>query len=110
MRRTGKWKVYCTCCLALLCLFTSCATKETEFIEVSVPRLVAVDIDDLVDPVLKQRPDNSLLEINAGPILELCDVVENSATYLHAWSMWQNYAETLEDTIATISSRLKSVQ
>jgi len=95
--------------LLLLCSFTSCATTtDPQLVEVSVPVLMDIDIKDLTEPVLRQRPDNSLLKINTGPVLEMTDVIENSAVYLYAWNMWQNYAEALEKTLDVIALRLKA--
>ena len=90
---------------ALLCfLCISCSTTKAE--EVPVP--VEIDLTDVIDPVLMQRPDNSTLVIHPGPIFELIDVVENSATYLYAWEMWEDYATLLEDTLISVKDNLKA--
>lgn len=91
------------CCLLFIVLlvfafcFTSCSTTEA----------AKVDIVRITDPVLMQRPDNSLLKIHEGPIFELSDVLENSNTYLYAWGMWENYADTLEKTLISIKENLR---
>jgi len=91
------------CCLLFIALlvfafcFTSCSTTEA----------AKVDIVRITDPVLMQRPDNSLLKIHEGPIFELSDVLENSNTYLYAWGMWENYADTLEKTLISIKENLR---
>ena len=88
---------------ALLCfLCISCSTTKAE----AVP--VEIDLTDVVDPVLMQRPDNSTLVIHPGPIFELIDVVENSATYLYAWEMWEDYATLLEYTLISVKDNLKA--
>ena len=88
---------------SLLCFsLISCSTTKTE----AVP--VEIDLTDVVDPVLLQRPDNSILQIHPGPIFELIDVVENSATYLYAWEMWEDYATLLENTLISVKDNLKA--
>lgn len=91
-----SWKVCFFLFLASVFVFTfiSCSTTKT------------IDIDEIVQPVLAQRPDNSTLEIFPGPIYELKDVVANMHTYLSAWELWQNYAESLEETIGTIGEKI----
>ncbi len=54
-----------------------------------------------------QRPDNSQLTVVTGPILELKDVVHNSAQYLMAWALWENYANSLERTLIVVRDELK---
>ena len=91
------------CCLLFIALlvcvfcFTSCSTTET----------AKVDIVRITDPVLMQRPDNSLLKIHEGPVFELMDVLENSNTYLYAWGLWESYADTLEKTLISVRDNLK---
>lgn len=101
-----KWGFFFSC-LVLCCLAVSCATRtEYETVEVKVPVPVEIDIKDIVDPVLQQRPDNSLLKIHTTEPLRLIQQLENGATYFYAWEMWQNYAESLEQTIDVIEKRL----
>lgn len=101
------WKVFFFLCLVCVCLLSSCATRtKYETVEVEVPVPVVVDIKDLVNPVLKQRPDNSQIEIHTGELLRLREQLENSAAYLCAWEKWQAYALALEDTLLLISDRL----
>ena len=91
------WKVFFCLFLASLFVFTftSCSTTKN-----------SVDIADIVEPVLEQKPDNSTLEVYPGPIYEVWQIMINMNTYLHAWEMWQNYAESLEETIVVIGDRL----
>lgn len=101
-----KWGFFFSC-LVLCCLAVSCATRtEYETVEVKVPVPVEIDIKDIVDPVLQQRPDNSLLKIHTTEPLRLIQQLENGATYFYAWEMWQKYAESLERTIGIIENRL----
>lgn len=90
------WKVFF--CLfsvfVLFCTFTSCSTTKT------------IDIAEITEPVLAQRPDNGTLEVWPGPIYEVYQIMQNMNTYLHAWQMWQTYAESLEETIIVIGDRL----
>lgn len=86
--------------LLFLCLLMSCSTTKTEYV------YVKTDISDVVEPVLAQRPDNSVLKINNDQILQLVDVIENSEQYMYAWEMWENYAVLLEDTLVSVKDRL----
>lgn len=90
-----KWKVFCFLLLALLFVFgcTGCTTtKET------------IDLQDVVRPVLEQRPDNATLEVYATT--DIWSTIHNMNTYFHAWEMWQGYAESLEDTIKVIEEKI----
>lgn len=82
------------CCVMLI----SCSSTKIE------PEL---DLTSIIDPILLQRPDNSTITVKAGPILELADVVSNSAQYLKAWELWENYADMLENTLMTVRDELK---
>ena len=86
-----RWLVFSCLFLSLLSL-VSCRTTETR-----------VDLEPIVNPVLQMRPDNSTLVIK-NDVVDVYDVVENSAQYLLAWQMWQGYAEVLETTIHDIAS------
>ena len=82
-----KWGFFFSC-LVLCCLAVSCATRtEYETVEVKVPVPVEIDIKDIVDPVLQQRPDNSLLEIHTTEPLRIIQQLENGATYFYAWAL-----------------------
>lgn len=87
-------------CLCFLCI--SCSTTKTEVVPVEI------DLTDVVDPVLMQRPDNSVLQIHPGPIFDIMDVIENSETYLYAWEMWEDYATLLEGTLISVKENLKA--
>lgn len=107
MKRLWKVCFFLFSALCLLCV--SCATRtvtEYETVEVEVPVPVEIDITDIVRPVLDQRPDNGTLEIHPGPIFTLLETVENSATYMRAWRMWEAYADALENVLAEISEKL----
>jgi len=94
------------CCLLFLLLlssaffFTSCSTAKTEYVTEYVP--LSVDLSGVIEPVLEKRPDNTVLDIHRGPVLELADVVNNSLQYQKAWEMWQNYAILLEKVVLEI--------
>ena len=103
------WKAFFFLCLASCLLFVSCATRtvtEYETVEVEVPVPVEIDITDIVRPVLEQRPDNGTIKVFPGPILTLEETVRNGMAYHSAWTMWQNYAEALEQVIGIIGERL----
>ena len=103
-----KWGLFFLS-LIFFCLLSSCATRtEYETVEVKVPVPVEIDIKDIVDPVLQQRPDNSLLKIHTTEPLRLIQQLENGATYFYAWEMWQKYAESLEQTIEIIEGKIAS--
>lgn len=94
------WKVFfCLSLVLLLCFtFSSCRTT-TEYVPLKV------DITDVVDPVLQQRPDNTKITVKAD-IQSLEDILENSAAYFYAWEAWESYADALEQTIGVIQKRL----
>lgn len=101
-----KW-VFFFLCLALSFCLSSCATRtEYETVEVKVPVPVTVDITDIVDPVLQQRPDNSTVKVYAGPAFETYQLVSNMATYFDLWKRWEAYADSLEKTIGIIGEKL----
>lgn len=103
-----RWAFFFLCVtLCFLASFTSCATRtEYESVEVKVPVPVEIDIKDIVNPVLEQRPDNSQLVIHTTEPMRIWEQLENGATYFYAWEMWQKYAESLEETIGVIEKRL----
>jgi len=106
MRRNGNdlWKACCILCMLSLCLLCSCATR-TEYIEVPTP--VEIDLTDVVDPVLERRPDNSTIQVNTD-VKDILDVMENAASYMYAWEMWQEYAELLESTLLLVGEKVGS--
>ena len=101
------WKVFCFLSLVLLLCFTSC--KSTKTVEIEVPVPVKIDLTDVIDPVLLLRPDNSQIKVNLGPALTIFEVLENEASCLQAWELWENYANALEQTIFTIKERMDNV-
>lgn len=96
--RKGRCFLLFIVCVSLFFCAISCSTTKTttEYIEVHP------DLTNVVDPVLMQRPDNSVLKIHPGPIFDIMDVIENSEQYLFAWEMWENYANALEQTLIAI--------
>lgn len=54
-----------------------------------------VDIGPAVQLLFDARPDDSSFRIK--DVNNFADAVENSATYLMAWELWENYAISLED-------------
>lgn len=88
-----------TVLLLSCCLFMSCSSTKT--VEPQI------DLTNIIDPILSQRPDNNSVTVKAGPILELADVVANSVQYMKAWEMWENYADTLEKTLISVRDELK---
>lgn len=101
-----KWAFLFLCLLLVLSL-SACATKtEYKTVEVEVPVPVQIDITDIVDPVLQQRPDNSTVKVYAGPAFETYQLVSNMATYFDLWKRWEAYADSLEKTIGIIGEKL----
>lgn len=94
----------------LLCtvLLASCATKmeyvtQTEYVP------VYIDLTDVVDPVLRFRPDNSTYVIKTGSDIKTTfDIIDNSNQYLKAWEDWEHYATALEGTLMDIRDRTKA--
>ena len=97
-----RWILLCFLCAFSLFFCTSCQTKVvTEYVPMEM------DLTDVINPVLEQRPDNSSIIINEKPDTLLA-VMENSASYLYAWEMWQAYADSLEQTLTIVQEKLKS--
>ena len=95
-----KWRVSCFLFLALCLSFTFVSCRTTiEYVP------VPVDITDVVNPVLEQRPDNSKITVKAE-VESVEDILENSAAYFYAWETWESYADALEQTIGVIQERL----
>lgn len=94
--------------LALAAL-TSCATRtQVEYVDRTEYVPVYIDITDVVDPVLRFRPDNSIYEIKTGTNLKTTfDIIDNSNQYLRAWEDWEHYASALEDTLKDIRDKSK---
>lgn len=94
--------------LALAAL-TSCATKtQVEYVDRTEYVPVYIDITDVVDPVLRFRPDNAIYTIKKGTNLKTTfDIIDNSNQYLRAWEDWEHYATALEGTLIDIRDRTK---
>lgn len=94
----------------LLVLAPSCATKtetRTEYITQTEYVPVYIDITDVVDPVLRFRPDNSTYKIKTKTTTTF-DIIDNSIEYQRAWEDWQHYANALEGTLIDIRDLSKS--
>ena len=94
-----KWLLFLTACVLSLFLFGSCRSTKVETITEYVP--VEIDLTGVIEPVYELRPDNSQLQIITD-VQTTLDIVNNSIQYQKAWELWQLYAETLEQTIASI--------
>ena len=101
-----RWAFFFLCLFLLLSL-SACATKtEYKTVEVEVPVPVQIDITDIVDPVLQQRPDNGEVKVYAGPAFEVYQLVANMGAYFNLWKQWEAYADSLEQTIKVIGEKL----
>ena len=80
-----------------LCAYVlvSCATPVADQKE-------PVDFKPSIQMLFDARPDNSQLRIK--DVLTLEDIVDNSATYLKAWNLWESYALSLEDYLVKLES------
>lgn len=85
--------------LALVVLLPSCRT-----IDHYIP--ATVDLTEQIDIMLKQRPDNSQLAVVAEP-KDIYDISENANAYLYAWSMWEAYADAVEQTLLSVRDSLQ---
>ena len=80
--------------LCVLCVFVSC--RHTQVIEEE-----PIDLGPSMELLFDSRPDNNKLEIITD-VQTLDDIVLNSAEYLKAWELWENYSDALEDYIRNI--------
>lgn len=88
-----KWIVGLLCVLCVLVV--SC--KHTQEIQEPEP----IDLGPSMQVLFDSRPDNSKLEI-VQDVQTLDDVILNSAAYLKAWELWENYSDSLEAYIRKI--------
>lgn len=88
-----KWIVGLLCVLCVLVV--SC--KHTQEIQKPEP----IDLGPSMQVLFDSRPDNSKLEI-VQDVQTLDDVILNSAAYLKAWELWENYSDSLEAYIRKI--------
>ena len=93
-----RWIVLSILLCLSVCCFTSCSATRTITRTEYVTQ--PIDIRSAVEPVYSLRPDNGELEF--ADIVGIEEVVSNSAEYLRAWKLWQNYAEALEGVITDI--------
>ena len=93
-----KWKAFYICFFALVCLFTSCATKTvTEYQYIPVE----LNVGELAQPVLDMRPaDVSLIE----DVRTLSDAMQNSVSFQKSYNEWHSYADALEGFIRNLDS------
>lgn len=80
--------------LCILCVFVSC--RHTQVIEEE-----PIDLGPSMELLFDSRPDNNKLEIITD-VQTLDDIVLNSAEYLKAWELWENYSDALEAYIRNI--------
>ena len=81
--------------LASLLLLVSC--KTTPVAEQKEP----VDLKPSIQMILDTRPRNEDIRI-VEDVQTLDDIIDNSAAYLMAWELWENYADSLEKYILKI--------
>lgn len=82
--------------LCILCVFVSC--KHTEQIQED-----PIDLGPSMQVLFDSRPDNTKLNIIVE-VQTIDDVLLNSAEYLKAWELWENYSDSLEDYIRNIGA------
>lgn len=93
--------------LCTILLLASCATK-TEYVTQTEYVPVYIDLTDVVDSVLRFRPDNATYVVKTGNNLKTTfDIIDNSNQYLKAWEDWEHYATALEGTLIDIRDRTK---
>lgn len=81
--------------LASLLLLVSC--KTTPVAEQKEP----VDLKPSIQMLFDTRPNNEEIRI-IEDVKTLDDIIDNSAAYLMAWELWENYADSLEQYIVKI--------
>lgn len=81
--------------LASLLLLVSC--KTTPVAEQKEP----VDLKPSINMLFDTRPNNEDIRI-IEDVQTLDDIIDNSAAYLMAWELWENYADSLEKYILKI--------
>ena len=80
--------------LCVLCLLVSC--RHTQIVEEE-----PIDLGPSMELLFDSRPDNTKLDIIVD-VQTLDDIVLNSAEYLKAWELWENYSDALEEYIRNI--------
>lgn len=59
-----------------------------------------IDLGPSVEMLFDSRPKDELFKIKE--VKTYSDAVDNSATYLMAWQLWESYAISLEDYLKII--------
>lgn len=77
--------------LCVLLLLVSCKSSEPVQPE-------PVDLTPSINMLFDSRPKNEDLRI-VEDVKTIDDIIDNSATYLMAWELWESYAYSLEDYI-----------
>ena len=95
-----KWLVGLLCVLCVLVV--SCRHTETV-----VQEPEPIDLGPSMQVLFDTRPDNSKLEI-VQDVQTLDDVILNSAAYLKAWELWENYSDSLEAYIRKIGETVSN--
>jgi hypothetical protein len=70
------------------------------------PEPIDLDITLQLNTVFETRPDNSQFMFMVDPLYNW-QYAQNAETFFLAWSLWQNYAESLEKTLVAIEASLK---
>ena len=83
--------------IALCLILCSCRTTET--VVEYVP--VAIDIEGMIQPILKMRPSDVVL---IEDVQTLSDVMTNSVAFQEAYENWRAYALALEGFYKSIDT------
>jgi len=59
-----------------------------------------VNLGPSVQMLFDSRPKDELFQVK--DVKDVADIVDNSATYLMAWELWESYALSLEDYIVFV--------
>lgn len=87
--------------IVIVCLMVLVGCKTSEPVTVPEP----IDIEPSMTILFDSRPDNSKINIITD-VQTVEDVVLNSAQYLKAWELWENYAISLEEFIVKVDELL----
>ena len=87
--------------IVIVCLMLLVGCKTSGPVTVPEP----IDIEPSMTILFDSRPDNSKINIITD-VQTVEDVVLNSAQYLKAWELWENYAISLEEFIVKVDELL----